>query len=302
MNTKRTSQTGMPVFIFLHIPKTGGITFSEIVIRNFSSDRIFHIRNPKVPKAPRFSPNYGSYDDFAALSSAERKSFDCLVGHLRFGVHELIERPCVYATLLRDPVERVLSQHGQFTKMVRGGEFPGQEAVDLERYSEIRSASVVNQQARFLVGSQFATLDDEKLVRKAHENLQRHFIAVGTLERFDETLLVVNHRMGWRTRTYEIRNVGECRFKVTDLPDDDLERIRSRTRLDQTVFEMANRMLDDAVREVPGFRRKLARFRKMNDDARRSILRRSGLPALARRLKALGVSLIRAQTGRTAKG
>jgi hypothetical protein len=79
MKTDENEQVCKPVFIFLHIPKTGGITLSEIVIRNFASDRIFHVRNPKVQQAPRYSSRCGNLDQFAALPAAERASFDCLV-------------------------------------------------------------------------------------------------------------------------------------------------------------------------------------------------------------------------------
>jgi len=294
MNLDERAPLKKPVFIFLHIPKTGGITLSEIVTQNFESEQIFHIRNPNVAKAPRFSSNCGTCADFAALPESERASFDCVVGHVTFGIHEKIDRPCVYATLLRDPVDRVLSQHGQFNRMVLGGEFPEEETVDLEGFFEIRPNSVENQQARFLNGSQFASLSNEERLIRAQENLRKHFVLVGTLERFDESLLLLNHRMGWPTRPYEVRNVGQNRSQVTDLSQETLEKIRNRTRLDKALFELADQMLSEGIRGIPGFQKELRRFQKVNRSAPGAVPPRTDLVGFLRRVKcALGRRLSR---------
>jgi hypothetical protein len=86
--------------VFLHIPKTAGISLRKVLLE---------------ARAP-----YGSYriihpiDDCASLAKKSvefRRSLGLVEGHLYFGVHEILPRPCVYMTMVRHPVERVLSYY-----------------------------------------------------------------------------------------------------------------------------------------------------------------------------------------------
>lgn len=84
--------------IFLHMPKAGGTTLEEIVKRHYQGGKSF-----------RFTGSDENAAEFRALPEEERASFDLLSGHIYFGIHEHVPSPATYMTMLRHPVERVVS-------------------------------------------------------------------------------------------------------------------------------------------------------------------------------------------------
>ena len=52
-----------------------------------------------------------SVGEFKKLPEALRERIIVLKGHLYFGLHEFLPRPSTYITILRDPVDRVISNY-----------------------------------------------------------------------------------------------------------------------------------------------------------------------------------------------
>src|SRR5262245_44203798 len=77
-----------PTLLFLHLPKTAGTTFADILVRQFGPDEVFHVRTPE--RLPRYSRWNGTLDELAALSERRRARFRCVLGHFSFGLHEII--------------------------------------------------------------------------------------------------------------------------------------------------------------------------------------------------------------------
>ena len=92
--------------IFLHIPKVGGSTISKIIERQYRPRNIFHVRDNSSQKRIQ-----NCVDEFKVLPVAEKERIKVLMGHMGFGLHNFLPQPSVYFTLLRDPVERVISYY-----------------------------------------------------------------------------------------------------------------------------------------------------------------------------------------------
>lgn len=245
--------------IFLHIPKTGGTTLSRLVVRNFPSHEIYQIRDPKQPRAPRFGDAGGTVRDFMALPEEERARFRCILGHMHFGIHEHVPGPSWYITLLRDPVERVLSQHGQYNRMVENGEKGFARRLSLEAF--LRERTVADHQTRFLCGWSVKAHSDEENLERAKHNLREHFCVVGTLERFNETMLVLGKRLGWSNLTYVRQNVGSHRLREGDLGAEPLGRIERDNRLDRALHAFADELLDQSMADYgAGLEQDLRRY------------------------------------------
>jgi hypothetical protein len=84
--------------IFVHIPKTGGISLRETLLASYASDRVFRILHP-----------IDDQNTLAGKPLADRARLELVEGHMYYGVHELIPRPCTYITILREPVARIRS-------------------------------------------------------------------------------------------------------------------------------------------------------------------------------------------------
>jgi len=88
--------------IFLHIPKTAGTTLSVIIDRQFLRDAIFTIDGADIR---------GSVTQFIQLPETARARIQCLKGHMAFGLHPYLRSPSRYLTLLRHPVDRIVSHY-----------------------------------------------------------------------------------------------------------------------------------------------------------------------------------------------
>ena len=251
--------------LFQHLPKTGGITFSLIVARKFGKGDVFHIRNPQFSKAPFFSSSYGPLEEFAALSVSERSGFKCVLGHMRFGIHEHVPGKSMYVTMLRDPLERVLSHHGQYNAMVCNNEIGDTGVVSLEEYLQLKPAAFKNHQTRFLVNGGFEEMTDTEKFQRAKSNLERYYALVGVTERFDESMLVMNKLMGWSATPYVPQNVGRHRSTADECPSEVIDSIQSMNSSDRALHAYANYRLDLAIADYgPEFQEDLAQLRQAN--------------------------------------
>ncbi len=90
--------------IFLHIPKTAGFTLQKIIERQYPPQSIYTLEP---------SNELESIREFQSLDPAQRAKTRLLKGHLNMGqkLHEYLPQPVTYFTILRDPVERVLSHY-----------------------------------------------------------------------------------------------------------------------------------------------------------------------------------------------
>ena len=86
-------------YVFLHIPKTGGITLYHVLNRQFDRSQVFTIR--------------GLIDrrEFEELSEISRERLQLVRGHMEFGIHSWLTEPVSYFTILREPVNRVISHY-----------------------------------------------------------------------------------------------------------------------------------------------------------------------------------------------
>src|SRR5262249_10238315 len=100
------------VLLFMHIPKTGGLALADWVSPAFGSDApwedkffrggIYYYPSGYVDCVPGQTP--------AHMQRIFRDpSLRAVVGHFRYGIHTDIPQPTAYVTILREPVDRIVS-------------------------------------------------------------------------------------------------------------------------------------------------------------------------------------------------
>jgi glycosyltransferase involved in cell wall biosynthesis len=151
---KRYDHPVRPHLAFLHIPKTAGISFRDWVQSHVSERGVTILDG---------ATNIGCYDDserhVKRVQDALKRS-QAIYSHFTFGLHEKIDRPLCYVTLLRDPVKRVWSAWNQVRESAQSP-FHDVEADDIEPF--IRKQLVAgNLMTRMLAGErpEPATLDE----------------------------------------------------------------------------------------------------------------------------------------------
>jgi hypothetical protein len=239
------------VLIFLHIPKTGGVSLSTTLAARFPSDQVFHIVSGGGA-SPRFSALHGSCDDLRRQTDAARSRLRCVLGHFHLAeaVHEALPAPWGYVTILRDPVSRVTSQLAQFNRMVRAGDMPGHDApVGLATFAALRPNSVDNHQTRFLCGGGYPDRSGEENLARAKENLRRWFRVVGTTERYDDTLRVLQGAYGWEGLQPARLNATRRRER-TPLTGEEVAWLRARNAWDLALHAFAGELLEARMAQL----------------------------------------------------
>ena len=250
--------------MFLHIPKTGGVTLRGAFRQKYPG-RVITLHSPRDPAR------------VGDLPAADRRAARVLTGHLPYGVDRYMPQECDYITMLREPVARVVStyrhvlDHSQhwFHDDVVGND------MGLEEFVAAVSGPADNLQTRLLsglmegdlvtraVGAVEVTPLGAKALEDASVNVDR-FLVAGVTERFDESFILVRRALGWRLPMYTMRNAaGGQRHAPPSARA--VELIAERDRLDVELYEHARRILAAAIEhEGASFAREVAAFRLLN--------------------------------------
>jgi hypothetical protein len=251
-----TAQPANRCIIFLHLPKTGGVTLRRTLRWKYAPEML----NLETLTKPAKS--------LADVPLSERRSARVLTGHLHYGVHEYIPQRCEYITLLREPIARVVSyyyyilghpRHWRHGEMVRSG-------MSLDEFARTSpERGVENDQTRMLSGRGAGELDAGRLGREALDEAKRNlerFLVVGVTERFDESFILIRRALGWKFPLYVTANVATSAKPASETA---LQSIRERNQLDLELYEFAHGLLSAAIEhQGDSLQREVAVFRALN--------------------------------------
>jgi hypothetical protein len=236
--------------IFIHIPKAAGRTMHSIVAKQYPREAILAIEG-RLGEAHLSSP----------LRDTRRVRM--VIGLVHYGFHQHLPKTSTYVTLLREPVSRVLSlyryiasnrNHHLHEQVVSKGliEFVSGDDVD----------ELENGQTRQIAGITEGSVDTSSLVRAKH-NLES-FAAVGLVERFDESIILLKRRLGWKLPFYARKNVTQT-STTRRASDAAIDIIRARNALDIELYEFGRHIFEREVRrEGPLFHAEVSIFRTLN--------------------------------------
>lgn len=267
-NNNKQEQT----VIFLHIPKAAGSTLSSVVQRQYEPNATFKIDGLHIRE---------SIDEFKKIPEAKKEKIRLLSGHMFFGLHEFLPQPSTYITMLRNPVDRVISHYYHVIR--HPNHYLYQEVtsrnMNLRDYvSSGISMELDNGQTRDISGEGIVQkpFPDKgigfgqcpaEMLQRAKRNLREHFAVVGLSERFDESLILLKRTFGWATPCYVKSNVGENRPHKRDISIDELKVIEKYNELDVQLHKYAGEMFEELITQqspLPSFERELKEFKLLN--------------------------------------
>jgi hypothetical protein len=236
-----------PLLAFVHIPKTAGATVISMFAAAYSKDAI------------RDSGNYFRNPEGTPRKVIRRSKAGARVlsGHTPYGLFRAhLPAETRYMTFLREPVDRVLSQYWRHirrrdpsragrTKQRRGKKTRADSME--EAFIEMRLPEINNLATRLLCGRPSplgdlpaSALDDAK------DNLGE-FEFVGIQERFDESLVLLQRKLGLGLVTYEDRHVSSDRPTVDEVAEDERALIEEHNQLDTELYRFGLELFEDAV-------------------------------------------------------
>jgi cyclopropane fatty-acyl-phospholipid synthase-like methyltransferase len=193
--------------IFLHIPKTAGSSVRTLLQQNYPAAATLGFSGD--PEPLRW---YGTQP------SDEKRRYALVHGHFYYGIHAGLTQYS-YFTFLRAPVARHFSDydflrryepHPLHAVIHKEGITPQGWATISRRFARFR-----NILTRFVSGEPDSWQVDRLALEKAKLHVRREFALVGLAERFDESVLMLARRLGWRSVFYLTRNVTGDRTQPT---------------------------------------------------------------------------------------
>lgn len=247
--------------IFLHVPRTSGSTLHGILARQYPEGA--------THTAELFLPH--DVERFRNLPESRRAEIKLLKGHMAFGLHEYLPGPTRYFTMVRDPIDRLVSYYYYIRRRPTDGLYKEvmDNDVDLATFvaSGMARDHTDNSLVRFLSGNPFVEQGavDGAMVERAISNISEHFILVGRQSRFDETILMLKHELGWSTPYYRSQNVTKGRPKMAEIDDRTRAILEEHTKFDRQLYEHCVELFDAKLNSMPkGFQKELRDFRRRN--------------------------------------
>eukprot|EP01112_Ceratiomyxa_fruticulosa_P008542 TRINITY_DN2216_c0_g2_i1.p1 TRINITY_DN2216_c0_g2~~TRINITY_DN2216_c0_g2_i1.p1 ORF type:complete len:355 (-),score=42.60 TRINITY_DN2216_c0_g2_i1:89-1153(-) len=233
-------------YLFLHIPKTAGTTLSSVFQKNDPKHFQHFWLHPRMNEIPK------------VLNK------NIVFGHFRYGLHTYFNRTCTYITMLRDPVDRVVSHYYYH----RGTNPHGNDPVyQLARNSTLRqwvekSPSANNEMTRCLSGiRETEILPTNQTLQVALQHL-KDFGFVGLIEKFHESLVLMKYTLGFTHLKYTTTKQSK-RVKLKDLSDEDVEYIKKVNWMDIMIYEEGLKIFNEQLKNAPStFQTDLDEFNK----------------------------------------
>jgi hypothetical protein len=203
--------------------------------------------------------------------AAHDGAIDVLSGHMAFGAHRHLPGRYTYVTFLRDPVDRVISD---YFYVLRTPSHVLYDPVATERYT---LADYVTSGITFFTNNLHARLLSgrgetvpvgactDALVDEAIAHLEAHPSVVGLTERFDESIVLMKHRLGWRLPLYRVKNKTQGRPRKSEVSEADRALIRAHNAQDLALYAYARTRFETAWAEAPATcQRDLDRLHRLN--------------------------------------
>ncbi|MEO0410086.1 MAG: sulfotransferase family 2 domain-containing protein [Cyanobacteria bacterium P01_A01_bin.135] len=243
--------------IFLHVPKAAGTTMASILTGQYGEQTSYHTKRQ-------------AHQQMEAMPEAQRRQLRLIHGHMPFGLHRHLSQPWTYFTMLRHPVDRVISHYYYILNSPDHSGYPVAKAArDITDYVSCGMQEQTNNvQTRHLSGIggivKFGQCTREHLELAKH-NLERHFVLAGTSEQFDATLLLLGQRLGWTPAPYPKLNVNLKRRKRDELPRRAIATIRQFNALDLELYDYVSARLRAQIAEQgTDFQAALEAFQQAN--------------------------------------
>lgn len=251
--------------IFLHIPKTGGTTLRGIIDRQYKPGEFLIIEGARSGNFPR---------RVREITEERLKSVKIMAGHMDVGIHEYLPCSATYFTLLRDPIDRLISLYYFIKRKPADPHHQLLNESNMSLKDFVLSGMRINfnnGQARMIAGANYIDTEYGKCSREmleaAKENLHKYFSFVGTTEQFDESVMLLRKKLNWDLPIYgRQENVAKVRIAVEKLPKETLEVMLELNQIDIELHKYAGEILQGLIAKEPdSFLTEIKEFKTKNN-------------------------------------
>ena len=222
-------------FLISHIPKTAGTSLKSLVSKHNPDSVLIYGNELSIG-----NPNIEFISKFRAKASPS-----LVMGHFSYGAHRLLGTQPKYITMLRDPIERVISLY-YFLKNVENIPFNTifNQNISLENFaSKEDSEQVNNHMCRIISGvppEMGMNLNEKWLLNLAIHNLHTHFVLIGTVDESDRFINALSKLLNWPDSKLPKNNMTPN--KDMRISSNAVEIIKKRNSLDIQLYEYVKQL------------------------------------------------------------
>lgn len=243
---------------FMHIPKTAGTTFRNILKHQYPGKEHFNFDGEITSDTKRF----------LMLPDSERRAFPLISGHapIKTGIREIDNMPII--TLLRDPISRVKSycQHVSEGKIpYLSKKFPS-DSFDLDAFLKSGNLELSNMQSKMLINERhcccelhLSKMSALEARDEALEALLEKVLCFGLQEYFDESLMLFKDRLNWSWPFY-IHTNKKNPNKLIEFKKHHIEQIIELNKVDIEVYAAAKKKFLNIINSKQFNKNRLKKF------------------------------------------
>ncbi|MFW5799708.1 MAG: sulfotransferase family 2 domain-containing protein [Spirochaetota bacterium] len=171
-----------------------------------------------------------------------------------FGIHNYIDPPLNYITILRNPIERVVSLYYFILRREKHYLYKKVKGINLYEFVTADfSKPNQNIQTRFLSTqdprnfNQKETISSDDL-KKAKNHLKKYFSLIGILEKYDMFINMLSKLYKWDINNYKKQNVTPNRPKTEELEEKTLNKIKELNKYDIELYEYAKELFEKQLK------------------------------------------------------
>jgi len=238
----------MEKIIYIHIPKTAGVTIREGLTKYYDKKEVYHVLNPKEWLASKYE--------------SELLKTKFIHGHFGWDVaSNEVFSDFKKIVFIRNPLSRIRSLYN----FLKGSEFSAcVTEADKKRVAFAKGSTfeefalneivgikggVCNQQTKFLTSDLTQGVTDLDRIETAISRLSDMF-SVGVVERMQESLNVLTHKLGVLPINAKIvRNSSRL---MSDYSSGFIDLVRERNELDFMLYDAAKDILNNQIVSLKG--------------------------------------------------
>ena len=269
-----SSMSSAPTYIIPHIPKTAGTSLRDMLRGRMILTSPSSLGHWNLAHAlPTIHPYERRFEALSELDSRQRRKVRLVYHHGGFGMHECFEQPCVYLTVVREPINRAISAYYYMRKlyaaegtsfddsleeMITGGKF-----YDPFYYDNLQVRLLAaNDRTRDAMGGAPCTPETLEMAKR---NVEKFVPVVGLTEQFDAYVLLLAKHFGWNFPYYASMNINKAPERREKPSAELLDVLRERNSFDLEFYEwMQQRFAEQIAAYGDTFEHDLERFRWRN--------------------------------------
>lgn len=235
---------------FIHIPKTGGTTMVHTLSRQILFNK-FKRLNPKRTTHPKEFLN--KVENLLEDVIKSKSNIEVVGGHFGFGAHPAMQDPKLHFTVLREPIDRVISEYYYMKyKGMYYQDLIEKEELSLLDYVNHEETSYLNNlQTRLVAGESYGSGEEvtEQVYVKALDNLKK-FASFGITEQMSNSLALFYLNLNWKRLPYYIEsNINDQRPNRKKASQEDIDAITQRDKYDVLLYQEAKKIFNERVLE-----------------------------------------------------